>query len=67
MGYDAVSGVMNACVRFDLFDEIEEHDPVSVYNDLDQAWMAWRCRETRRRTGLFVWVSAVNPAAQSTV
>lgn len=46
-----------ACLRLRL---LSEDDNIGSYEDdqsLEQEWITWRFRETRRRTGLFVWVS----------
>ncbi|KAG5658008.1 hypothetical protein KAF25_006959, partial [Fusarium avenaceum] len=54
-GYSASVMVAQACLRLHL---LSEDDNVGSYQDdqsSDQKWITWRFRETRRRTGLFVW------------
>src|SRR5690606_11626950 len=59
-GYSALSLVCNACLQLRVLDE---DDNIGAYEDgqsLEQVWLAWRFRETRRRTGLLIWVSPPN-------
>ena len=55
-GYSALSLVCCSCLQLRVLDE---DDNIGAYKDgqnLEQVWLAWRFRETRRRTGLFIWV-----------
>ncbi|KAF4429944.1 transcription factor ZMS1 [Fusarium acutatum] len=55
-GYNASAMAAQACLRLHL---LSEDDNVGSYQDdqsLEQKWITWRFRETRRRTGLFVWL-----------
>lgn len=65
LGYDSMGAVMNACIRFGLFEELDPGTPVEGGHDAENAWMAWRCREMRRRTGMFAWVSALRSIADA--
>lgn len=55
-GYNAAALMSNACLRFRLLDEDDSIGPYIQGQSLERAWIAWRFRETRRRTGLFIWV-----------
>lgn len=60
LGFNGLMDVINVCVRFDLFQDLElSHNP-DESSEMSHAWLAWRCRETRRRTGMFVWVSIIS-------
>ncbi|KAK1516830.1 uncharacterized protein CCOS01_12379 [Colletotrichum costaricense] len=55
-GYSAISLVYNSCLQLQL---LEEDDKIGLYvegQSVEQVWLAWRFRETRRRTGLFIWL-----------
>lgn len=68
LGHDSIGGVMNACIRFGLFEELDPSGLEVGDHDLEKAWMAWRCREMRRRTGMFAWVSHLkDPKPSSTL
>ncbi|KAI7764326.1 hypothetical protein LZL87_013293 [Fusarium oxysporum] len=57
-GYNASSMVAQACLRLRL---LGEDDNIGSYQDdqnMEQKWITWRFRETRRRTGLFVWLAS---------
>ncbi|KAF5649999.1 transcription factor ZMS1 [Fusarium sp. NRRL 52700] len=57
-GYNASAMAAQACLRLHL---LSEDDNIGSYeNDqsLEQKWITWRFRETRRRTGLFVWLAS---------
>ncbi|RBR13190.1 hypothetical protein FVER53590_09870 [Fusarium verticillioides] len=48
----------HACLRLRL---LSEDDNIGSYQDdqsLEQKWITWRFRETRRRTGLFIWLAS---------
>lgn len=55
-GYNGAALVFNACLRLRLFDEDDRIGAFQRGQNLEQVWIAWRFRETRRRTGLFIWV-----------
>ncbi|CAJ0538724.1 Ff.00g066960.m01.CDS01 [Fusarium sp. VM40] len=64
-GYSASAMVAQACLRLHL---LSEDDNVGSYQDdqsSDQKWITWRFRETRRRTGLFVWLTSCYLALSS--
>lgn len=55
-GYSAFSLVYNSCLQLQL---LEEDDKIGLYDEgqsVEQVWLAWHFRETRRRTGHFIWV-----------
>ncbi|KAK1545823.1 hypothetical protein CPAR01_03325 [Colletotrichum paranaense] len=55
-GYSAISLVNNSCLQLQL---LEEDDKIGHYlegQSVEQVWLAWRFRETRRRSGLFIWL-----------
>ncbi|EXA54693.1 hypothetical protein FOVG_02103 [Fusarium oxysporum f. sp. pisi HDV247] len=57
-GYNASAMAAQACLRLRL---LSEDDNIGSYEDdqsLEQEWITWRFRETRRRTGLFVWLTS---------
>ncbi|KAF5720056.1 transcription factor ZMS1 [Fusarium mundagurra] len=57
-GYNASAMAAQACLRLRL---LSEDDNIGSYQDdqsLEQQWITWRFRETRRRTGLFVWLAS---------
>ncbi|KAF5543768.1 transcription factor ZMS1 [Fusarium phyllophilum] len=57
-GYNAAAMAAQACLRLRL---LSEDDNIGSYQDdqsLEQKWITWRFRETRRRTGLFVWLAS---------
>ncbi|KAF5254005.1 hypothetical protein FANTH_1187 [Fusarium anthophilum] len=57
-GYNASAMAAQACLRLHL---LSEDDNIGSYQDdqsLEQKWITWRFRETRRRTGLFVWLAS---------
>lgn len=56
LGHDSIGSVINACIRFGLFEELDPSGLEVDDQDLEKAWMAWRCREMRRRTGMFAWI-----------
>jgi hypothetical protein len=55
-GYSALVSVCNSCLQLQLLDEDSQIGAYEESQNLDQVWIAWRFRETRRRTGLFIWV-----------
>lgn len=55
-GYNAASLMLNACLQLRLLDEDDCIGAYTPEQELEQVWIAWRFRETRRRTGLFIWV-----------
>ncbi|KAI0007892.1 hypothetical protein F4779DRAFT_642497 [Xylariaceae sp. FL0662B] len=55
-GYNAASLLYNSCLRFHLLDEDDHIGAFQQDQDLEQVWIAWRFRESRRRTGLFIWL-----------
>jgi hypothetical protein len=60
LGYKSIDLVSAACSRLGLLDEIPyTNQPQS--EDPEHAWITWRVRESRRRTGLFVWVRIKSP------
>jgi hypothetical protein len=61
LGYKSINVISAACSRLGLLDEIP-HTNQSQSKDPEHAWIAWRVRESRRRTGLFVWVRIKSPA-----
>ncbi|KAF5647807.1 transcription factor ZMS1 [Fusarium tjaetaba] len=57
-GYNALAMAAQACLRLRL---LSEDDNIGSYQDdqsLEQKWITWRFRETRRRTGLFIWLAS---------
>ncbi|KAG5771229.1 hypothetical protein H9Q72_002136 [Fusarium xylarioides] len=57
-GYNASAMAAQACLRLRL---LSEDDNIGSYQDdqsLEQKWITWRFRETRRRTGLFIWLAS---------
>ena len=62
LGYKSIEVVSAACSRLVLLDEIPYTTNQSQSEDLEHAWITWRVRESRRRTGLFVWVRLKSPA-----
>ncbi|KAF5598563.1 transcription factor ZMS1 [Fusarium pseudocircinatum] len=57
-GYNASAMAAQTCLRLRL---LSEDDNIGSYQDdqsLEQKWITWRFRETRRRTGLFVWLTS---------
>lgn len=66
-GYNALAMVTTSCLQLRL---LEEDDPNSLPpepHSLEQAWVAWRFRETRRRTGLFIWVCEHSQALNTSI
>lgn len=66
-GYSAISLVYNSCLQLQL---LEEDDKIGLYvegQSVEQVWLAWRFRETRRRTGLFIWVRIARIPAITTL
>ncbi|KAF4334823.1 transcription factor ZMS1 [Fusarium beomiforme] len=57
-GYNAMSMVANACCQLDLLTEDDKIGSYDEEQDLEQLWVTWRFRETRRRTGLFFWLTS---------
>ncbi|EXA31878.1 hypothetical protein FOVG_16860 [Fusarium oxysporum f. sp. pisi HDV247] len=57
-GYNALSISANVRRQFDL---LVEDDKIGSYDEdqgLEQLWVTWRFRETRRRTGLLFWLTS---------
>lgn len=55
-GHVALSLVCNSCLQLQVLDEDDEIGSYQQGQTVEQVWLAWRFRETRRRTGLFIWV-----------
>ncbi len=55
-GYSALSLVCQSCLQLRVLDEDDNIGAYEAGQSLEQVWLAWRFRETRRRTGLFIWV-----------
>lgn len=55
-GYSALSLVCNSCLQLRVLEEDDNIGAYEVGQSVDQVWLGWRFRETRRRTGLFIWV-----------
>ncbi|CAH0052001.1 unnamed protein product [Clonostachys solani] len=56
-GFAAWALVTNSCQQLRI---LSEDDHIGAYEqgqDLDRTWIAWRFRETRRRTGFFIWLT----------
>ncbi|CAK7207871.1 hypothetical protein SEUCBS139899_010686 [Sporothrix eucalyptigena] len=56
IGFNAASSLNNICMRLRLLDEDNRIGVFQDGQDAERAWIAWRFRESRRRTGLFIWV-----------
>lgn len=59
-GFAAWALVTNSCQQLGI---LSEDDHIGAYEqgqNLDRTWIAWRFRETRRRTGFFIWVSRLD-------
>lgn len=60
LGYKSANKLYGACARLGLFDEVNSGGgprPSESLRDTHHSWNEWRAAETRRRTGLFIWVS----------
>jgi hypothetical protein len=55
-GYNAAALVFNSCLRLRLLEEDDRIGAFQPGQDVEQVWIAWRFRETRRRTGFFIYV-----------
>ena len=66
-GYNAASLLFNSCLRLRLLSEDDRIGAFQQGQDVEQAWIAWRFRETRRRTGLFIWVSEPQKFSRDTL
>ena len=55
-GNTALTMMCNSCLRLRLLEEDHRIGELEPGQDPDQAWIAWRFRESRRRTGFFIWV-----------
>ncbi|CAG9988252.1 unnamed protein product [Clonostachys byssicola] len=56
-GIAAWALVTNSCQQLRI---LSEDDHIGAYEEgqnLDRTWIAWRFRETRRRTGFFIWLT----------
>ncbi|KAH6974520.1 hypothetical protein BKA56DRAFT_675945 [Ilyonectria sp. MPI-CAGE-AT-0026] len=56
-GHSAWALVTNSCLQLRLLDEDDRIGAYQEGQSLEQTWIAWRFRETRRRTGLFIWLT----------
>lgn len=56
-GFNALVSVFNSCQQLQLLDEDDRIGAYLESQSPEQVWIAWRFRETRRRTGIFIWVS----------
>ena len=55
-GYNAASLLFNSCMQFRLLEEDSRIGTFQEGQDVEHVWVAWRFRESRRRTGFFIWV-----------
>ncbi|CAH0055209.1 unnamed protein product [Clonostachys solani] len=55
-GHVALSLACNSCLQLQVLDEDDEIGSYQQGQTVEQVWLAWRFRETRRRTGLFIWI-----------
>ncbi|KAG4271230.1 hypothetical protein FPRO04_11153 [Fusarium proliferatum] len=57
-GYNGLAMAAQACLRLRLLSEDDNIGSYQTDQSLEQKWITWRFRETRRRTGLFVWLAS---------
>ncbi|KAI8711139.1 hypothetical protein NCS52_01489300 [Fusarium sp. LHS14.1] len=56
-GHSALALATNSCLQLRLLDEDDRIGARQEDQSLEQTWIAWRFRETRRRTGIFIWLT----------
>ena len=58
LGFKMADVVFTSCSRIGLLEEIVniDNNGNSAEGDSEHSWLAWRVRESRCRTGYFLWV-----------
>jgi hypothetical protein len=57
LGFKMADVVFRACSRLVLLEEVvnTDNNNNSAERESEHSWLTWRVRESRRRTGYFLW------------